>query len=276
MPQNDPSSHDSAGMRAALDVLRGMRRNARSWARNNFTREQLWSATKSFAWIAPLSVLIWVYAEREQIRPPVRQTIPITVRTSDPRQVVTILRPAGEQAILADLQGPQQAIEGVMARLSRPSEGAAIITLTSNATGERDVSTSLIRESEIFLNSGVTITNETPQTLLVRVDKLVDVELEVRTPAALENFNSPPKYKPAQVRVTLPETLKNTLLADGTLIAARRTRRPSCRPALAPRSTCATPSARSRYRLCRSGHSTRRACRASTSRSSTSSSSKTW
>lgn len=217
--QHDPSSRRLAGTSRALDVLRGVRRNLRNSARNYLTREQFWNGVRSLAWIAPLSVLIWVYAEREQIRDPERQTIPITVRTSDPNQVVTILRPVGDVSILADIQGPQRAIEELKAKLSRPSDGGAIITLPSNALGERDVTTSLIRESDLIRNSGVKISNETPQTLLVRVDKLVTAELEVRTPEGMENFNAAPQYTPAQVRVTLPETLMNNLKAEGTLVA---------------------------------------------------------
>src|SRR5688572_16294126 len=39
----------------------------RRWARDTFSREQIISSLKSLAWVAPLTVLIWIYAEREQL-----------------------------------------------------------------------------------------------------------------------------------------------------------------------------------------------------------------
>src|SRR3954469_15068187 len=38
----------------------------RRWFRETFNREQLVSSLKSLLWVAPLTLLIWIYAEREQ------------------------------------------------------------------------------------------------------------------------------------------------------------------------------------------------------------------
>ncbi|HEV7301846.1 MAG TPA: hypothetical protein VGN72_21095 [Tepidisphaeraceae bacterium] len=205
---------------SAVSFARRARRSARSWARTRFTREQVWSTTKSLAWITPLTILIWVYAEREQVRPPVKQAIPFQIRTSDARQVVTVLRPEGEQTILAELQGPQQAIENVVRNLVPSDAGPGpVIVLPSTLLGQREIPTSLIRESDFFQNSGVLISNESPLTLLVRVDKLVDVELEVRPPEGMDNFITPPKFEPRYVRVTLPQSVKDQAAADNPLTA---------------------------------------------------------
>ena len=205
---------------SALSIARSVRRSLRSWARTRFTRDQVWSTVKSLAWITPLTILIWVYAEREQVRPPVKQAIPFQIRTSDARQVVTVLRPDGEQTILAELQGPQQAIESVVRNLV-PSDSSAgpVILLPSTLLGQREIPTSLIRESEFFQNSGVQISNESPLTLLVRVDKLVDVELEVRPPEGMDNFITPPKFEPRYVKVTLPQAIKDEATVNNPLTA---------------------------------------------------------
>src|SRR5436305_9069569 len=54
----------------------------RRWVRNTFTRDQIASGLRSLLWVAPLTVLIWIYAEREQTtNAPVN--IPIEVVSTD-------------------------------------------------------------------------------------------------------------------------------------------------------------------------------------------------
>lgn len=191
------------------------RRAVRRCPRNTFNREQLVQSAKSLAWVAPLSILIWVYAERQQIRPAAKHVIPFEIKTNDPRVVVTVLSPPPpESSIQADLQGPQSLLEQIVRQMDISSGGhPVVITLpdtltTSQAIGkEHLINASRIRESDMFRNSGLTISNETPPTLRVHVDKLEDVEVEVLPPAGMENFVSPPQFTPRRVKLTLPRTL---------------------------------------------------------------------
>src|SRR5213595_2181335 len=64
---------------------------ARRWFRDTFNKEQLISGLRSLIWVAPLTVLIWIYAEREQIiTTPTPLYIPIQVVSTDPDRVVTL------------------------------------------------------------------------------------------------------------------------------------------------------------------------------------------
>ena len=55
----------------------------RRWARDTFSREQLVSNLKSIAWVIPLTILIWVYAERAQ-QDDGAATVTIEVKSADP------------------------------------------------------------------------------------------------------------------------------------------------------------------------------------------------
>lgn len=204
--KSDDNPSQNTGLALAMDVLRGVRRNLRSSLRAAMTRESLWSSIKSLAWVAPLTILIWVYAEREQIRPSESQPIRFSIRTTDPRQVVTIVSQP-ESTITATLRGPQQALEQVVRKLG-PGEanGGAVIVLSSGA-GQREVATSEIRNAELFRDAGVEVFNESPPTITVRVDQLIEMEVDVEPPPGMENFTSPPQFEPRRVTVSGPESL---------------------------------------------------------------------
>src|SRR5689334_21555844 len=55
-----------------------------------FSREHWANFLKSLPWVVPLTVLIWVYAEREQLADDPKVPIPIEVRTSDPNRIARI------------------------------------------------------------------------------------------------------------------------------------------------------------------------------------------
>ena len=88
-----PARMSIAGRTAGGRAGRGARSMPwlRRWARNTFTRDQLASGLRSLLWVAPLTVLIWIYAEREQIiTTDTPLYIPIQVVSTDPDRVVTL------------------------------------------------------------------------------------------------------------------------------------------------------------------------------------------
>ena len=56
------------------------------------------------AWAAPLTILIWVYAESEQQVTDAGQPISIEVKSRDPNKIVTLDRDV--RSITCDLTGP--------------------------------------------------------------------------------------------------------------------------------------------------------------------------
>src|SRR5881398_575967 len=78
------------------------------WWRNNFSRERLIEAAKNLAWVGPLTLLIWVWAEREQTQEISLNDVPVQVVSSDPNRFVH-----GEAKVALRLKGPQATLDRV-------------------------------------------------------------------------------------------------------------------------------------------------------------------
>ncbi len=94
--------------------------------RNGFTRENIAAFLKNIAWTIPLTVLIWVYAEREQEVPITDVAIAIDVKSNDPSKVVTLEYPP-EKMIICDLKGPRSNLDRF--RETLPTSGPITINL---------------------------------------------------------------------------------------------------------------------------------------------------
>src|SRR2546421_2422588 len=66
-------------------------------------------AFRTFLWVAPLTVLIWIYAEREQISqaPDVRVQIKLLSKSTD--HIITVVTPT-DRSISLDIQGPRASL----------------------------------------------------------------------------------------------------------------------------------------------------------------------
>jgi hypothetical protein len=190
----------------------------RAWARHTFSREQLWSSAKSFAWVAPLSILIWVYAEQTFRTDRPNQPIPFTIRTNDPRQLVTMIsrdNSIGDTSIMATLEGPRAALDNVVSHLVpervEPRRRDRADESKYRSGEEYAIEAARIRDTDMFKNSGVVVSAESPPTLRFRIDQLVDQAVDVRPSLPPETFASPPLFEKSSVRVMLPKRLLDGL-----------------------------------------------------------------
>src|SRR5215213_10121517 len=90
-----------------------------------FTRENLVNFARTMAWVVPLTILIWIYAEREQVATAPGRVIPIDVKTSAPNRIVKLISPA-DKNIVADLAGPRAQLDDVLGIISRPGDNDRI------------------------------------------------------------------------------------------------------------------------------------------------------
>src|SRR5688572_6820727 len=90
-------------------IHRGMAATRR-WARDTFSREQFVAALKQLAWVAPLTLLIWVYAERAQQTTVADVRFAVEVQSNNPHAYVQLLEPSDGYAS-ADLTGPRSQLE---------------------------------------------------------------------------------------------------------------------------------------------------------------------
>jgi hypothetical protein len=178
------------------------------WFQECFERDNIVSGLKTLAWLVPMTLLIWVYAEREQVRPLLGQTIPIDVRSSDPNQYVKLMLSGSEKAIIADLTGPRSRLDELLVAI-QPQEGKPSVMLTipeglsPGQIHEPDV-TQLLNHHPMFQSRGITVSNCKPTNLKVFVDRLEEKELEVVKLESITNLASEPIFEPKVIRVRAP------------------------------------------------------------------------
>jgi hypothetical protein len=169
--------------------------------RQGITRENVTGFLKNMAWTVPLTVLIWVYAEREQEVPVTDQPIAIEVKSRDPLKVVTL--DPREKVITCDLKGPRSNLDRFRESLST----SAPITIeldTRRQANQEDMIPTLenLRENPRFKEAGITIEKCTPPSLTVYVDSLETRNLPVAAPANIVGLKA--TFSPATVSVTGP------------------------------------------------------------------------
>src|SRR3954465_8937039 len=108
---------DSPRSNAVVDFATAWRDSATSyWRRNigNITREQVVSNLKTLAWVIPLTLLIWIYAEREQVGTQKDISVPFELAPRPNRAVSLVdTRPPQDKNLILELQGPQARLQEV-------------------------------------------------------------------------------------------------------------------------------------------------------------------
>ena len=225
MSERDPNQPDSPLPPTAQRRRRTNRFSSAIsvWARDTFSREQLISSLKSFLWVAPLTILIWVYAEREQTDTVGNQVIIFQMKSNDPRVLVTMIDPP-EGSLMAELRGSRVQVDVVKDLLTPKGDTPPVTIGISPAMFKPDgepytVSAAIIADQDIFKSNNVSVSNVSPAQLKFRVDTLVPADLEVEIPpaASLPNLTGPPVIEPRTVQITGPKTVLEAEKANGTL-----------------------------------------------------------
>jgi len=189
----------------------------RRWARDTFNRESFLSSLRSLLWVAPLTLLIWIYAEREQQSTNTAR-FQIVIKSADPTQVATFAN-SNDQNVTATLKGPKARLDEAKERLDpRSSAGPVQVVIDGNRPpGQYQIDIlSQIQKDFRLDNNGITVVDCTPRDVRVDVDALQEVELEVKAdPQA--RFVSPPVFDPPRVKLTAPASAIRT--AKGELFA---------------------------------------------------------
>lgn len=192
-------------------------KNARAFVRyalvnirnsRTFTRESIIGWLKSLAWIAPLTILIWVYAEREQQDIQKDQTIPIEVTIQDPNRVVR-LQDSRDENVMAELRGSRFRLDDVKRQLI-PREGSGRLQLTvdkdlSPGQYHEIILQPLLAEQSIFKDNGITVSNPQPSRLRVFIDEIQEIDAIVEaSPASMASLDGVPIFTPAKVKLSAP------------------------------------------------------------------------
>jgi len=194
-------------------------RGLRFWARKNFSRKQLITSFKTMLWVAPLTLLIWIYAEREQQFTPPPVTIPIEVTTNDPNRLVTLRRP-DQPLIMATITGPRSGVEAVIHSWD-PKYGAGPVRVEIDrnlGTGDRRIDASVIGNDPRFAAHGVSISSCQPAWLDLLIDPVVERQVDVQAVNAPSNVGTV-TFSPPTVKVRGPQQVLDKASAAGKLYA---------------------------------------------------------
>jgi hypothetical protein len=152
---------------------------------------------KTFLWVAPLTALIWIYAEREQIdRVEVRVPIQLVSKSSD--RIITIVSPT-DRMVSLDIQGPRASVNELRDVLAKaPLE----VYIPSEVGYKGDISLAEpITKSDLFKTYAVTVAAARPP-----------VEIKVEAKAARR---IPVKPRPQDKFVTSVTFEPETVVVEG-------------------------------------------------------------
>jgi hypothetical protein len=172
--------------------------------------EQLASFFRTLVWVAPLTLLIWVYAEREQTVTVPAPPFPIEVKTAAPNRLVKLRGPA-DGNLVAEFSGPRAKIDRVKELLLPKPDGAAIQIFIDPQLSEGPqelLAVSQLNNHPIFKNNGITVKSCQPPYLKVDIDKYEDRDL----PVAIDDLKvlalvTNPQFSPPTIKVRAPSQM---------------------------------------------------------------------
>jgi hypothetical protein len=206
-PDQPPKKHETIERRYA-PAKRTWRRklagSVRSWSRATFSRESYMSSLRSLLWVVPLTVLIWIYAEREQVVTVSNVTISVDPPPGIPGHLLVRFAPGTIHSIHADLSGSQALVENVKDMLQSNTVPLESDRDLSAGNHTIDVATVLNRDPRVQ-SKGVRILRCAPAELVVIVENIREATVDVKArPEDLKGL-PPPLFSQAKVKVTLPE-----------------------------------------------------------------------
>ncbi|MBC7784538.1 MAG: hypothetical protein H7144_11935 [Burkholderiales bacterium] len=189
------------------------------------SRQNIVSFFKTLALVVPLTLLIWIYAQRAQVGGPVAVQITMDVKIDSPNQTASLMEPANGQVTI-EIQGPTASIERLKATLvdvSRESRLRVSIPPTYPLGDSAVPVASLLNDYALIKSSGVTVLAAMPQSVKVRLESVATRYVPVMAPpaGALPFTAINPIFDPHVVKVTGATSILNRLFptpADGVVV----------------------------------------------------------
>ncbi len=189
-----------------------------AWARRTFAPASLLGGMKSLAWVAPLSVLIWIYAEREQVATNIPLTFSVQVRSLDPSRIARLADPA-DGKLRGDFSGPQGGMEQLREGLESGTPVHIELGDGELTPGPHPILSTRINQDPLLVKNGISVSNCSPRELAIFVDTLEEVTLDVQPPPDAKNIVGAPTFEPRKVKVVGPHTALANARLHGKLVA---------------------------------------------------------
>jgi hypothetical protein len=177
--------------------------------RSRMTRENIVSNLKTLAWVVPLTLLIWIWAEREQVLRTENVPVPFELSSSDPNRAVR--NKSNDNNLVLVLSGPQARQQELVNKLSggQMPRGLKLDVPTTYAMNQDHVLSTLemVNSNPIFREYGVTVVTVQPARIEVSIDELVEREAHVVVPPSVNNVKA--TFDPPTMKVRGPLNLLN-------------------------------------------------------------------
>ena len=203
VPRESPAGPVSRPTWAAV------RSGLRAWANHTFAASSLLGGLKSLAWVAPLSVLIWIYAEREQVATNYGFTVNVQVRSLDSSRVVRF-SDGFDGKVRGDFSGPQGGLEQVREKLESGSPLMIELTDGELTPGDHSIVSTRLNEDPMLVRNGVSISNCVPRNVNFAVDAIEEISVDVQAPPEAKNIVGTPTFEPRKVKVSAPRAVLNS------------------------------------------------------------------
>jgi hypothetical protein len=183
---------------------RRLAHSVRSWTRVTFSRESYISSVKSLLWVVPLTVLIWVYAEREQVT--TLYNVSINVAPPPSSKSLLVRFAAGTPHMIhAEIHGPQSSVDDVKELLEANTIPLDLDRDRTPGDHLINIANELNKDPRIIAK-GVEIRNCSPADVIVTLEPITPVTVDVKPRP--EDARGLPQlvFVPDKVTVFLPES----------------------------------------------------------------------
>jgi hypothetical protein len=173
---------------------------------NHSKRAKITETVKTLLWVIPLTILIWVYAEREQLQKDEEVSrVAIKLKSTATDRMVMLDNPA--ETVTLFLNGPKAGINKVREELSETGLPVEVSDdLRVPFDGEILLSERIARNS-LFANKAVTVVRTKPATVKIKADKKRTVSAKVQMrPDDRVNITDC-KFTPEEVKVDVPDSV---------------------------------------------------------------------
>lgn len=162
-----------------------------------------WRETlETIVFAAILTLVIWLWAEGESVSV---ETVGVTVTFTAPEGSRLLIDPRAPQTVNVEVEGATRQLRAFRERFGE-STLEHTLKYEPNAPLERQVVVERLMESAGLGQLGVTVRDIQPQTLAVRVERLVDVTLPITVRSSDLNLAGPVQVQPESATVTVPES----------------------------------------------------------------------
>lgn len=220
------STSISTGTPTIVQRLRALGAGGRR-LRRGWSRQRVAELVKTLGYVMPLTLLIWVWAQDQQIDVDPRQAVPVRIGHTDAGKVVSIRGTAtGESlgqtgsALRVNLtfQGPRIGLSAVARDLSESTIASALEIRLSRPVGE---STVFLRDElnqlPLLRSAGVTVREANPASIIVGIEDRQQIEVRIAAAnVGPDDVTGPVEFDPETVMLTGPASALRALQAiDG-------------------------------------------------------------